>query len=77
LRTGPSETDLDCVRKEAERLVAHQAVDGDLLHAEDDGAVGEVLLYSWKRFRDLLNFNDFNGNNIHFPEFQQFSLKQH
>ena len=35
---------LDRVREEAERLVAHEAVDGDLLDAEDDGGVGQVLL---------------------------------
>ena len=32
------------MREEAEGFVAHQAVDGDLLDPEDDGAVGQVLL---------------------------------
>jgi len=32
------------VREEAERLVAHEAVDGDLLDAENDAGVGQVLL---------------------------------
>ena len=38
------ERNLDGVREEAEGLVAHEAVDGDLLDAEDDGRVRQVFL---------------------------------